>query len=420
MTNPFARIGTANAYDSALRNISARQNAVVNLQGQMSSGKNVSRGSDDPTAAAQAERATTRLSQIDTQQRALTAQRNTIASAEATLGNVNSSLQDFRDKIVNAGNGAYTPTDRANLLQQLTSLREQVLSYANQTDSNGQPLFGGLGSTSTPFADGSPVAYNGLGGQAGSNGNLIASTIDGQAAFMNVPTGNGTFAISLPRNADGTVSNAGSAWADLGKVTSPSAVTGHQYTLTFSVDPTTKATTYSVGDLTDPTRAGPPALPALPSNVAYKAGEAIAFDGQSFVVKGTPANGDTMGVAPSKTSSIFQVMDQAISDIGKAGSNVGAIAHTVAQSLGQIDTAAIRVSASRGYAGELLNRADRIGEAQESRSVQVTGDLAIAEGSDQNSQVKRISDFQNQQTNYSAALQSYAQIQKLSLFNYIG
>jgi flagellar hook-associated protein 3 FlgL len=34
--------------------------------------------------------------------------------------------------------------------------------------------------------------------------------------------------------------------------------------------------------------------------------------------------------------------------------------------------------------------------------------------------VKGISDFQNLQTGYSAALQTYAQIQKLSLFNFIG
>ena len=34
--------------------------------------------------------------------------------------------------------------------------------------------------------------------------------------------------------------------------------------------------------------------------------------------------------------------------------------------------------------------------------------------------IKGISDFQNQQTGYSAALQSYAQVQKLSLFNFLG
>jgi flagellar hook-associated protein 3 FlgL len=34
--------------------------------------------------------------------------------------------------------------------------------------------------------------------------------------------------------------------------------------------------------------------------------------------------------------------------------------------------------------------------------------------------VKGLSDFNTQQTAYSVALQTYAQIQKLSLFNYLG
>ena len=45
------------------------------------------------------------------------------------------------------------------------------------------------------------------------------------------------------------------------------------------------------------------------------------------------------------------------------------------------------------------------------------GDRSRAEDLDM---IKGISDFQNQQVGYEAALKSYAQVQKLSLFNYIG
>ena len=76
-----------------------------------------------------------------------------------------------------------------------------------------------------------------------------------------------------------------------------------------------------------------------------------------------------------------------------------------------------RVSAVRGQAGDLLNRADRISADQSKRSVQMEADRSRAEDMDM---VKGISDFQNQQTGFQAALQSYAQVQKLSLFNYIG
>ncbi len=64
-----------------------------------------------------------------------------------------------------------------------------------------------------------------------------------------------------------------------------------------------------------------------------------------------------------------------------------------------------------------MNRADRVDSQQEERSIQLQSDRSRAEDLDM---IAGISDFQNQQTAYSAALQSYAQIQKLSLFNFIG
>ena len=48
------------------------------------------------------------------------------------------------------------------------------------------------------------------------------------------------------------------------------------------------------------------------------------------------------------------------------------------------------------------------------------GHLADKSRAEDIDMVKGIADFQNQQTGYQAALQSYAQVQKLSLFNYLG
>ena len=81
-----------------------------------------------------------------------------------------------------------------------------------------------------------------------------------------------------------------------------------------------------------------------------------------------------------------------------------------------IDIGMSRVSSVRGQAGELLNRADRIADNQSKRSIQLEGARSRAEDLDM---IKGISDFQNQQTGYQAALQSYAQVQRLSLFNFI-
>jgi flagellar hook-associated protein 3 FlgL len=85
--------------------------------------------------------------------------------------------------------------------------------------------------------------------------------------------------------------------------------------------------------------------------------------------------------------------------------------------LNNIDIGMQRVSIVRGQAGDLMGRAERITANQEKRNVQLVSDRSAAEDLDM---VKGISEFNNLQTGYQAALQSYAQVQKLSLFNFIG
>jgi len=109
------------------------------------------------------------------------------------------------------------------------------------------------------------------------------------------------------------------------------------------------------------------------------------------------------------------VLDAAIAGIRDATST-GAVAQNVSQALVQIDSGLSRLQSSRGTAGDLLNRVDDISGRQADRSIQLEADRSRAEDIDM---VKGVSDFQTQQTAYSAALGSYAQIQKQSLFNFI-
>ena len=50
----FTRIGSANAYDTALRNVMNRQSALSNLQENLTSGKKVVRASDEVVAVHEA------------------------------------------------------------------------------------------------------------------------------------------------------------------------------------------------------------------------------------------------------------------------------------------------------------------------------------------------------------------------------
>lgn len=395
------RLGSANAYNNSLAQLTSHQADLADLQEKLTAGKRVLRPSDDPTAAAQAERAMTRISRIETEQRALNVQKNSMAMAESTLGNATETLQAIRDLVVGAGNAGYTSVNRTSIAQQISALRDQLFAYANKADSNGVPLFGGLGSASAPFTDSATgVTFNGIAGQNAGSAVSIPSAMDGQAVWMNVPSGNGVFDVSLGG------ANTGTAWTDVGQVTNPSAVTGDNYAVTFNV--VAGVTTYDVVDTSTAT--------TISAGQPYTSGQTIQFDGMAIRVEGVPANGDAVQIAPSSTTNIFKVIDQAITGISGAD-NSNTLNQAFTRALAEIDTGMNRIQSARGLAGDMLNRADNIDSNQTTKSVQLETDRSRAEDIDM---IKGISDFQNQQTGYDAALKTYAQVQRLSLFNYLG
>lgn len=395
------RLGSANAYDNSLAKLTSHQAGLSELQEKLTAGKRVLRPSDDPTGAAQAERAMTRISRIEVEQRALNVQKNSMAMAESTLGNATETLQSIRDLVVSAGNAGYTSVNRTSIAQQISALRDQLFGYANKVDSNGVPLFGGLGSASSPFTDAATgVTFNGVAGQSASSTVAIPSAMDGQAVWMNVPSGNGVFDVSLGGGNTGTV------WTDAGQVVNPSAVTGDNYAVTFNV--VAGVTTYDVVNTTT--------AATVATGQPYTSGQNIQFGGMAVRVQGVPANGDTVAVAPSTTTNVFKVIDKAIAGINNAN-NSNTLSQAFTKALAELDTGMNRIQSARGLAGDMLNRADSIDSNQQTKSNQLETDRSRAEDMDM---IKGISDFQNQQTGYDAALKTYAQVQRLSLFNYLG
>jgi len=412
----FSRLSTANTYDNALRNLQSKQTALANLQENLTSGKRVVVASDDPTGAAQAERSLTRMSRIAADQRALEAQRNSITQAEGTLGDITDALQNFRELMVSAGNGSHTPAERKTIALQLTGLREQILSYSNRKDTNGLPLFGALASGPVPIqgpqSTDPDYSFDGLPGQRVSNEVAIPFTLDGDSAFMHQTARDGVYNVTLSTIPTGRTLQTSNV-----VVNNNALVNGASYSIAITgVDtttvPGTTTVTYSVTE--NPSVSGPIA----PQTASYPSAQpgtiaVTAMPGLTLSMTGTPAAGDTITVDPSP--SIFSVMDDAIRDLGGAA-NANAASQAVSQALHNIDIGMERISAVRGQAGDLLNRADRITDNQSKRSVQLEADRSRAEDLDM---IKGVADFQNQQTGYQAALQSYAQVQKLSLFNYI-
>jgi len=158
----------------------------------------------------------------------------------------------------------------------------------------------------------------------------------------------------------------------------------------------------------------------------YVPGKEIAFetDGDpvgepafTLQMNGTPVAGDAITVAPSQNSDLFRTLQNTIDALRYNGANEqGERPHQIARSLKELDTGLNRILDMRGRLGEWLNRADTMEGLFKDRSVFYQNEVSTQEDLDV---VKGISDFQSRQTALQAALQSYAQVQKLSLFQYI-
>lgn len=396
------RVSTANSYDNTVANLQQRQIDMAHKQNQMTSGLRVNTASDDPVAASRAERAQATISRTEADKRTADAAKNAMTLSESALGDATDLLQSARETLVQAGNGSYTDAERKSLAAKLSEIRKQLFQIANSPDGNGGYLFGGQGSAAPPFIDASGgVQFIGQGGQnLADAGEIVPTTIDGSAAWLQARTGNGVFMTGS------SVQN-GSAWINAGSVSNPAQITGHNYDIQFTVSGTT--TTYNVVDTTLGTN--------VISNATYAPGTAIQADGMSFTIAGTPANGDTFQIQPSTNSlSVFDAIDRTITALNTTGRNGGQIAQTINQGLRDIDSVSSTMGSARAAAGETLNRIDGVESRIEDQTLAAKTAKSDAVDLDM---VSAISDFQTQQTAYDAALKTYSLVQKMSLFQYI-
>ena len=395
------RISTANAFDNGIDILSRRQAEMTSLQDQLTTGKRISKASDDPAAAARAERARASIGRAEASQRAVAASKVMMTQAESNLGNADTLLQRARELLVSAGNASYGDSERASIANELQSLRQQLFAVANQSDGAGTYLFGGQGATQKPFID-TPtgVKYVAATGQTVTeNGTGLALTTDGELAWLQARTGNGVFVTS----AAPTVLN---ATIDSGSVTDPSALTGADYSLQFTVSGS--VTTYAV------LKNG---LPTAVTTAPYVSGQAIAVDGMTVAVSGTPATGDQFQIAPSTpTLGVFAVLDQAVAALKTPGRTGAQVAQANADGLRDVDAVLGHLQAARSAAGQVLNRIDSETDRLDNQKLASDSERSNAEDVDM---VHAISDFQNRQSGYDAALKSYAMVQRLSLFQYV-
>lgn len=393
------RVTTAFSYATSLSNLQKRQTELNEANGRMTSGKRVEKASDDPAAAGRAERALAIVNRSDANQRALEASRNAMTLTENAVGDATELLQQAREAMVAAGNGSFSDAERATQAQKLTEIRKQLFNVANRSDGAGGYLFSGQGASQPPFIDtATGVQFRGAAGQVDvASDEALPLTIDGADAWLHAPTGNGVF--------ETRATSSTTAWIDAGAVTNPSALTAGSYSVGFTQ--TAGVTSYEVRD------SGGTLLTSGP----YKEGKAIEVDGMSFNIGGSPQVGDRFDIVPStRTLDVFGVLDRTIAELNTPRRTGAQVTQSTQTALRDLDSVAGGLQGLRAAVGESLNLADAV----ENRvgAVKLFGETARSNAVDLDL-AQAISDFKNQETGYSASLQTYSSVQKLSLFQYL-
>jgi flagellar hook-associated protein 3 FlgL len=400
------RVSTYAFYRSGEISMMQRQRDLLETQAQIASGKRINAPSDDPVGAADATGTRSALSQFDQFKSNQDRASYLLNLAESTLGSFVDSAQSIKEKLIAAGNGAYSNAERRAIATDLQGILAQMVGLANSSDGAGGYLFAGSREASAPFAQsGQTVSYNGdatLLRLEVSTNRLQQVKQAGDDLFLKLRPGNGTFTTTAAST------NTGSAVIDPGTVIDPAQVTGSDYTIGFSV--AGGVTTYQVVRASDS---------AVVASGNYTAPASIDFDGQRVTIAGTPANGDTFDVAPAGYQSIFDTVSAAIQLLSTGvttGADNARLQTTLAGLGASVDQMLDHLSLKRAEVGSALSELDGYARLNDDRQLQYRTRLSAVEDLDLG---QAASELARRQTTFQAAIQSYSMISRLSLFNYL-
>lgn len=157
------RITNSMMVDNFLKNLNKNEKTLRKYSDQMSSGKNITRISDDPVSVLKTLRVRGQLSRINQYQDNVTEARGWVEQTESTLMEISSRMSDILDDVGNAATDTVNEDDKLSIAESLKGLRDGVMDSLN-TSIGGRYLFAGYNTSNQPFTkdtDGT-VLYNGI------------------------------------------------------------------------------------------------------------------------------------------------------------------------------------------------------------------------------------------------------------------
>jgi flagellar hook-associated protein 3 FlgL len=399
------RVSTAQFYIQSGLKMSDQQSSLNEQANKISSGKQVVTAKDDAVAYGTLAGYKNDLANIDKYQRNITQAENHNSLIDTTLASAEGMINELKDLMLQANNGAYTADDLAAMGQQASQSLQQILGIANTQDQSGSYVFAGYQIDDAPFAlqaDNS-VNYRGDNGvrelQIAKNV-TIATNQSGEQVFEKVPNAIGEFSATYNSNSSG-IAVERAVVADVSSYNS--AANPADFTFNFSTA-TDLSITDGAGNMT---------------NIAdYAPGQTIAFNGIEVKLSGNPLPGDNFSLTPEQNVGVFETIKSAIDWINTkaSGGEDPQVQVDYNQILNQLGDSINHLTSSRAESGINLQVIDR----QKSNHLDTELYLTSGKSSIEDLDIaKAYSTFEQSKVALQAAQQTFTQVQSLTLFNYI-
>lgn len=417
------RISTSMMFDTNARNLTRMQGDLYRLQNQMATGRRILTPSDDPVAAAQAlvvsQQQSINQQFIDNQGNAA----SQLTELEDRLNGITNVLQAVKTRVVEAGNGAYSDSDRKAIAADIRERYQELLGLANAADSMGNYVFAGFSAKTLPFSvSGSPgertVSYQGDDGRRQLQvdaSRIMDVSESGSDIFMRIPQGNGRFTVSA-----GTSTTPNNGTAVVGASSTVGAYAGAKYELVF-VDADTFQVKVDGVLQVDP-------MTSAPIDYSYTSGADVFLPdpgapGSADVklsLSGTPAPGDSFTVEAATNRDIFSTLDEMISalETGISGSATARVdfQNTMSRVSQHLDQALDKVLSRQTSIGARRLELDSLTNVATDLDLQYQSDLSKLQDIDY---AAAISEMANRQMVLQAAQLTFKQVSQMSLFSYL-
>lgn len=381
--------------------IQTLESGINQTQNQMSSGKQFTTASQDPTAAGAVNDYTQALAQSQQYATNASSAQTNLNTEDNALTQFQAELQSLRSLALEAGNGVLSNTDRTAIATQAAQIQNSLLSLANTTNGNGEYIFSGFAAQTQPFTlSAAGATYNGDQGQRQiqiAAGQTVADGDNGSTVFNQIKTGNGTFTVSA------NAGNIGSGIIGATTVSNPAAYDNGTYSINF-----TAPGTYQVMEGA-----------TLVTTGTYTDGSTITFNGVQVTLSGQPATGDSFSLAPSGYQSVFTTVQNLVTALQTGvttPASAASLNNSLSGAISNIDQALSHTSDVQASVGGRLNAITTQQSVATSQQTQLQQSISKLQSLDFAS---AITNLDQQNTTLSAALQAYTLTQGLSLFKYL-